>query len=91
MKEKKILVLDLSKDFWVEAEQSEDTYDFWLCRKNYGRKVYIIGELISFYKNLRVALEDHMDVFNDIDWMGCFLEELLEDEFVDELFNVHRG
>ena len=88
IKEKKILVLELSKDFFVEAEETDESYYFWICRTDYGVKSLIFGVPVENHEDLRSALCGHMLLFQDIDYMYGYLEPLLEGEDVDDMFNI---
>ena len=88
IKKKEIYVLELSKDFYVEAEQTADCYEFWICRENYGIKHSLFGIPVDDHENLRSALCRYKDLFKDFDYMYGYLEDLLESEDVDENFNI---
>lgn len=88
IEEKKILILPLSGDFWVEADTDGDTYEFWLCRKGYGLKHFIFGEPATNYEDLKSALRDHREIFMNRGYMSVFLDDMLEGDEIDEHFNV---
>ena len=87
-KHKTVYVLELSKDFYVEAETSEDSYDFWLCRKDFGIKTYCYGEPLFMYNGIGEALNRNKSTLLDREYMDVFFHDLLEGEEVDENFNI---
>ena len=88
IKTKKIYYIELSKDFFVEAEQEEECYSFWLCRTNYGTKTYIFGLPLYKHDSLREAFQEFKPLLIDREYMDVYLECLLEGEEVDEHFNI---
>lgn len=89
IREKKQLVLELSKDFYIEAETDNEQkcYDFWLCRKGYGVKVYMHGLPFEYHTCLRQALR-FVGEIADAEYVAPYLEDLLEGEEVDENLNI---
>lgn len=85
---KEVLVYPLSKDFYIEAEKTDEDYSFWLCRNNYGIKVGVYGVPLEYYKTLRDALMDNIATLTDREYMDVCLNDLLEGEDADENFNI---
>ena len=100
IKSKRILILELSKDFYIEAEETEDesvkpfvglVYDFWLCRRGYGCKVFMHGLEAKYHKSLPEATR-FVDELVDWEYLAPYFEDLLEgDEEVDENLNIKDG
>lgn len=89
IKVKKQLVLELSKDFYIEAEvdNEQQCFDFWLCRNNYGLKIFMHGLPFQYHESLRDAVR-FVDSIVDAEYLAPYLEDLLEGEEVDEKLNI---
>ena len=91
IKKKEIYVLELSKDFYIEAENNADDecYDIWLCRKGYGKKIYMHGLLYEYYKSIYAAIRFMDALIDGWDYLTCYIEDLLDSgEEVDEHCNI---
>lgn len=93
MKEKNVLYYEIG-DFYVEAEESysggERTVEFWLSRKDYGIKAFMFGLPWSEVPEgkLENVFAEYLVLFTDRGYMDPFFADFLEDEEVDEYFNV---
>lgn len=96
MKEKKVLYYEIG-DFYVEAEYgegiTEECVDFWICRKNYGVKMFMFGIPKTEVPEGKIenAFAEYIVLFCDRGYMDSFLEDLLEgDEYVGEDFKINE-
>ena len=88
IEKKEVLIAQLSNDFYIQAEedtvQDYPTYEFWLCRRNYGIRTSLWGVPTEQYKDLKTALESFEPTFQNFDYMSPYYDGLLEgDEYVD--------
>lgn len=93
---KSYLTFEISKDFFVEAFRTEDAFEYWLCRKNYGRKVFIFGDAIVNYskdENLNTNFNRYINLFLNYDYMQYYCKELLEcdEKLKAEKLNIDYG
>ena len=94
IKRKDVYILVLSKDFYVEAEkrdsgESVGSYDFWLCRTDFGEKTYVYGIPLDYASSVYDALEKNQGTLSDRDYMEIFLEHLTDEgEFVSNDFII---
>ena len=93
IKIKLFYIIDISKDFYIEAMASKDSFDFWLCRKNYCQKEYVYG--VPYPQKHRskekemVMIEENKINLKDPDYMSIFCEELLdENEMLGYSFQI---
>lgn len=93
MKAKVVLYYEIG-DFYVEAEEcdcnGEKTAEFWIGRKDYGIKTSMFGVPWSVVPEgkLENVFVEYLVLFTDRGYMDPFFADFLEDEEVDECFNV---
>ncbi len=90
IKKKEFYVLELSKDFFIEAEDNEKDkcYDFWLCRDRYCIKVFMHGLPWEYHDSLVEAVRFVGDLV-DSEYLAPYLDDLLDDgEEIDCSMNI---
>lgn len=97
IRNKTIITAEISPDFFIEAEEAVDgngneSYDFWLCRKDYGQKEFIFG-VAKALPTLKDAVKNWEEYFTDPLMMYDYCNELLDpcEHIVEGTFSIEAN